>query len=86
MRANKRLERDAAYGRAAQARRWAEDLNEESHDRPRRHADACWPRTGALPSIDPRPDYRLQCLRHSAVFGTRKGLAGSTAIVRAIIS
>jgi hypothetical protein len=65
---------------------WGGDLNESSDDRPRRHADSCWPRMGALRSIDARPDYRLKCLRRSAVFGTLKGLAGRTAIVRATIS
>jgi RNA-directed DNA polymerase len=62
------------------------DLNESSDDRPRRHADACWPRMGALQSIDASPDYKRKCLRRGAVFGTLKVLAGSTAIVRAKIA
>ena len=66
--------------------RWAEDLNESSDDRPRRHADSYWPRMGALPSMEASPDDRRKCLRRGAVFGKLKGLAGSTAIVRATIS
>jgi hypothetical protein len=62
------------------------DLNELSDNRPRRHADACWPRMGALRSMDPNPNYGRKCLSCGAVFGTLKGLAGGTATVRAKIS
>lgn len=41
---------------------------------------------GALRPIDARPDYRLEYLRRSAVFGKLKVLAGGTAIVRAPIA
>jgi hypothetical protein len=41
---------------------------------------------GAFPSMGASPDYRGKCLRRGTVFGKLKGLAGSTAIVRATIS
>jgi hypothetical protein len=41
---------------------------------------------GAVSSMEASPDDRRTCVRRGAVFGTRKGLAGSTAIVRAKIS
>ena len=62
------------------------DLNESSDDRPRQHADSCWPRMGAFRSIDASPDSRRKCLRRGPVIGTLKRLAGSTAVVRAPIA
>jgi hypothetical protein len=40
---------------------------------------------GALPLMDASPDDKRTCLRRGAVFGKLKGLAGSTANVRAKI-
>jgi hypothetical protein len=40
---------------------------------------------GALQSLGASPDYKRKCLRRGAAFKL-KGLAGSTAIVRANIS
>jgi hypothetical protein len=41
---------------------------------------------GAVSSMEASPDYRRKCLRRGVVVGKLKGLAGSTAIVRATIS
>jgi hypothetical protein len=62
------------------------DLNELSDECPKWHAEACWPRMGARPSLEARPADRRRCLRRGAGFGTRTGLAGSPAIVRATSS
>jgi hypothetical protein len=43
--------------------------------------DSCWPRMGALQSLDASPAYRLKCLRRGTVFAKLQVLAGSTAIV-----
>jgi hypothetical protein len=36
--------------------------------------------------MEASPDDKRKCLRRGAIFGTLKGLAGGTAIVRATIS